>query len=134
MDEPRITFDKEARTVRADYLIATEPSDRSTDGVKRHYASFRVGYDKGGMNYFSGRSTPRSYSASISRITEEKWEYGTTTSFTLFDGLGLGRSEPVGRYSEKGLRAYFEEAHVKLAEWREDERVARYFEMDKAAV
>jgi hypothetical protein len=137
--EPRITFNKSARTIKADYLIATDNGGLS-GRERRVLASFRVGYDKGGPNYFSGGTTPRSYSASISRVTEEEIfdrdgnRIGTSQSFTLFKGLGLMRSEPVGRYSEKGLRAFYDEAKARFDELRlEDERIARYFDPDADA-
>jgi hypothetical protein len=137
--EPRVTFNKSARTIKADYLIGTDHEGR--DGAERRiFASFRVGYDKGGPNYFSGRTTPRSYSASISRVTEETIldrdgnPIGTSQSFTLFKGLGLDRSEPVGRYSEKGLREFYAAAKARFDELRfEEPRIGRYFDLEEDA-
>jgi hypothetical protein len=137
--EPRVTFNKAARTIKADYLIATD-NEGLGGRERRVYASFRVGYDKGGMNYFSGNQTPRSYTASISRVTEEEIfdrdgnRIGMSQSFTLFKGLGLARSEPVGRYSEKGLRAYYDEIQPRFDELRlEDDRISRFFDPDADA-
>jgi len=131
--EPRITFNKQARTIKADFLLATNNDGRDGE-ERREYATFTVRYDKGGMNYFSGNTTPRSYRSSIARETEETLfdsdgeRIGTSRSFMLFKGLGLKRSEPVGRYSEKGLRAFFTEAMAHLDEVRDDPQVARYFD------
>lgn len=132
-EEPRITFNKAGRKITADFLLATNTDGR--DGAeRREYATFTVGYDKGGMNYFSGNTTPRSYRSSIARETEETLfdsdgeRIGTSRSFMLFKGLGLKRSEPVGRYSEKGLRAFFTEAMAHLDEVRDDPQVALYFD------
>jgi hypothetical protein len=138
-EEPRITFKKEARTIVADFLISTDNEGRN-GAERRHYAAFRVRYDKGGMNYFSGGTTPRSYSSSINRETEEASvlddgrRIGTMRSFTLFKGLGLHRSEPVARYSEKALRAFFDEAMTHLDTVRDDPRVAAYFEPEAVEV
>lgn len=134
--EPRITVNTKTRTITADFLISTDNDGRDGE-ERRQYASFRVGYTKGGINYFSGNTSPRSYYSSISRVTEETIyqdgrRIGTSQSFTLFEGLGLTRSEPVGRYSEKGLRAYFDEAFAQLDALREDPRVAKFFEPEPA--
>jgi hypothetical protein len=51
----------------------------------------------------------------------------------LFKGLGLWRSEPVARYSEKGLRAAFEEAKAHFDTVRDDPRVARFFDPTEEA-
>ena len=125
--EPRITFKKDARSITADFLIATDNEGRN-GAERRHYAAMTVRYDKGGMNYFSGGSTPRSYSSSINRETESNDGVFTSRSFMLFDGLGLHRSEPVARYSEKALKTFFAEALVHLETVRNDPRVARYFD------
>lgn len=128
-EDPRITFNKGARRITADFLVATDNEGRN-GAERRHYASVSVRYDKGGINYFSGGTTPRSYSSSINRETEETGDVFTSRSFTLFDGLGLHRSEPVARYSEKALKTFFVEALDHLETVRDDPRVARYFDAD----
>lgn len=130
--EPRITFNKKARSIKADFLLATTNDGRDGE-ERRQYATFTVRYDKGGMNYFSGKTTPRSYSSGIARETEETIildgeRIGTSRSFTLFKGLGLMRSAPVARYSEKALKAFFDEALAYLDEIRDDPQVAPYFD------
>ena len=130
--EPRITFNKQARTIKADFLLATNNDGRDGE-ERREYATFTVRYDKGGMNYFSGKTTPRSYSSGIARETEETIildgeRVGTSRSFMLFKGLGLMRSAPVARYSEKALKAFFTEALAYLDEIRDDAQVAPYFD------
>lgn len=127
--EPRITFKKDSRSITADFLLATDNEGRN-GAERRHYASVTVRYNLGGANYFSGGSTPRSYSSSINRETECSDGVFTSRSFMLFDGLGLHRSEPVARYSEKALRAFFDEAMAHLETVRDDPRVARYFDAD----
>jgi hypothetical protein len=134
--EPRITVNTNARTITADFLVSTDNGGRDGE-ERREYASFRVGYTKGGINYFSGNTSPRSYYSSISRVTEETIyqdgrRIGTSQSFTLFEGLGLTRSEPVARFSQKGLRAYFDEVFARLDGMREDPRVAKFFELESA--
>lgn len=134
--EPRVTFKKEARTIEVAYFIGTDEGTRGAE--RRHYAVLSIGYDKGGMNYFSGRTTPRSYRSSINRITEEDSildgrKIGTVTGFKLFDGLGLLRSDPVKRYSEKALHEFAKTAREHFETVRHDERVARYFEPVEAA-
>jgi hypothetical protein len=129
--EPTIDFNKTTRTIKADYLVGTDTGG-TRGGERRIYASFRVTYDKGGPSMFSGRVTPRSYTASIARETEEDAildgrKIGNIRGFRLFEGLMLLRSDPVGRYSEKGLRAFFDEALAHLETVREDPRVAKYF-------
>ena len=127
--EPRITFNKKARSIKADFLLGTD--NNGTDGAeRRQYATFTVRYDIGGMNYFSGNTTPRSYSSSIARETEETGEHFTSRSFMLFKGLGLMRSAPVARYSEKALKAFFTEALAYLDEIRDDPQVAPYFDAE----
>ena len=77
--EPRITFNKKARSIKADFLLGTD--NNGTDGdERRQYATFTVRYDIGGMNYFSGNTTPRSYSSSIARETEETGEHFTSAA------------------------------------------------------
>jgi hypothetical protein len=125
--EPRIRFNKQGRKFTVDHLIATDHEGRN-GAERRHYATMTVGYSIGGQNYFSGGRTPRSYYSSLSRETEETGDVFTSRSFMLFDGLGLHRSEPVARYSEKALRAFFDEAMAHLAEVRDDPRVAAYFD------
>jgi len=125
MDEPRITM--KDRSIVADYLINTDNEGRN-GAERRHYAAVTVGYTKGGMNYFSGKSNARGYYASINRETESSDGIFTSRSFTLFAGLGLMRSEPVGRFSQKGLNAFFEEVMEAMPALRTDERVAAYFE------
>ena len=131
--EPRITFNKQARSIKADFLLATTNDGRNGE-ERREYATFTVRYDKGGMNYFNGKTTPRSYSSGIARETEETIiqngeRIGTSRSFTLFKGLGLMRSAPVARYSEKALKAFFTEALAYLDEIRDDPQVAPYFDV-----
>ena len=135
--EPRITFNKKARSIKADFLLATTNDGRDGE-ERRQYATFTVRYDKGGMNYFSGKTTPRSYSSGIARETEETIildgeRIGTSRSFTLFKGLGLMRSAPVARYSEKALKAFFDEALAYLDEIRDDPQVAPYFDAETAS-
>jgi hypothetical protein len=133
--EPRITFNKKARSIKADFLLATTNDGRDGE-ERRQYATFTVRYDIGGMNYFNGKTTPRSYSSGIARETEETLfdsdgnPFGTSRSFMLFKGLGLMRSAPVARYSEKALKAFFDEALAYLDEIRDDPQVARYFDTE----
>lgn len=135
--EPRITFNKAARKFTVDFLLKTDTDGRSGE-ERRHFATLTVRYDKGGPNYFSGGITPRGYSSSIARETEETIvldgeRVGTSRSFVLFKGLGLHRSEPVARYSEKGLREFFDVAMAHLEMVREDPRVARFFDPEAEA-
>jgi hypothetical protein len=133
--EPRITLSN--RTIKVAYLLGAD-NDGTRGGERRHYAVLSIGYNKGGMNYFSGRMVPRSYSSSISRQTEEdavgpngeKW--GTSTSFMLFDGLGLLRSDEVKRYSEKALREFAETARAHFETVRDDPQVAKFFDVAEA--
>lgn len=129
--EPRITFNKRARKITADFLLFTDHEGRG-GAERRHYATFSVRYDIGGINYYNYKTTPRSYSSSISRETEETGDVFTSRSFMLFQGLGLKRSEPVKRYSEKALREFFDEALAHLDEVRSDPRVAKYFDATEA--
>lgn len=134
---PRVIFKKGTRTIEIAYLLGTD-NDGTRGGERRHYAVLTIGYSKGGMNYFSGRMVPRSYSSSISRQTEEdcvgpngeKW--GTSTSFMLLDGLGLLRSDEVKRYSEKALREFSTVARAHFETVRDDPQVAKYFDLAEA--
>ena len=47
--EPRITFNKKARSIKADFLLATTNDGRDGE-ERRQYATFTVRYDIGGMN------------------------------------------------------------------------------------
>ena len=135
--EPRITFNKGARKITADFLLFTDHEGMHGE-ERRHYATFSVRYDKGGINYFNYETTPRSYTSAISRETEEDAvlsdgrRIGTSRSFMLGQGLGLKRSETVKRYSEKRLREFFDEALAHLELVRADPRVAKYFEATEA--
>ena len=129
--EPRITFNKRARKITADFLLFTDNEGRG-GAERRHYATFSVRYDIGGINYFNYETTPRSYPSRSRRETEESGDVFTSRSFMLFQGLGLKRSEPVKRYSEKALREFFDVALAHLDEVRDDPQVARYFAATEA--
>jgi hypothetical protein len=128
------------RGVDFDFKVGERASDRR-EGVKETFVTLGVSYDLGGMNYFSGGTTPRSYRASLT--VEEGESYESTTSdgkpytmtsrsFMLFQGLGLFRSEPVARFNRKKLEAFAEEALARLRELAFEENEQVQAQVDQA--
>jgi len=55
------------------------------EGTEKSYVKFEIYYDKGGMNYFNGRTEPRGYWASVRIVEREQQERGIVIeSFSVF--------------------------------------------------
>lgn len=83
-------------------------------GKEREFIEVEVYYDKGGRNIFSGRSEPRGFWISVSRITKK----GFFVKRQLFEGKRYFILE-VKRYSDKSMNKAIdmaEEVYPKMVE------------------
>ena len=79
----------------------------------------QVYYDKGGMNYFSGRPEARGYYASVTPVQVERRESGITVeSYAAFSGVKQLLVE-TQRSSPKGEREAMQKAQEVLPQLKE---------------
>ena len=87
------------------------------EGSENKFLKIEVFYDKGGMNYFNGKSEPRGYWLSARQV--ERNASGTSgvimESFGLFSGAKIFLKE-VARKSDKAYKEACELAEPKIAE------------------
>jgi len=90
------------------------------EGAENKFLKIEVFYDKGGMNYYNGKTEARGYWLSARQV--ERSASGTSgfmmESFGLFSGAKMFLKE-VARKSDKAYKEACELAEPKIAELRE---------------
>jgi len=83
-----------------------------SDKIKMNNLEVTLDYDRGGMNYFTGRETPRGYYLIVSPVVKD----GCMVSFEAFSGIKklLVECKRAGKGAEAKARAMVDEAEKEL--------------------
>ena len=93
------------------------------DLIDATHLQVSVFYDKGGMNYLSGQTSPRGFYLSVTPVTKEN----RMVSFTMFTGMKRLLHQ-VNRYTDKQFNHALE-----ISQTYEDELIAAVVAKNKAA-
>lgn len=105
---------------RINYEFAlTEPVGEEQE---RKVGVLSCSFRKAGISYATYEPHPTEFIAVFRAETEKKWEYGTSRSFTMFQGPSvLIAREETQRYSAKKLAEFAEGALAKLQALAEED-------------